>query len=175
MSNNTITLAQLNNVAGMGKDADKYTPENNAVSYAASLMTSVDRGTRIESVVHKIIQGMGYTANQTAPTHAWDITLDLPSGPVRVEVKSAMQGTQSRSGKGHFFFHNISPQHFDFIVFAFVHPTEGIVLKWLTQDEFTDWSWNKKEQRTGFSFITREDLTHRTVEFHDMEDFPGEM
>ena len=175
MSNNTITLEQLNNTIGMGKDADKYTPENNAVSYAASLMTPVDRGTRIESVVHKIIQGMGYTANQTAPTHAWDITLDLPSGPVRVEVKSAMQTTHSVSQKPQFFFSNISPDHFDYIVFAFVHPLDGIILKWVTQEEFTDWSWDKSEQNRGYTFVARPDLTHRTIEFHDMDDFPGEM
>tara|TARA_Y100000004_G_C8804868_1_gene365071 strand:+ start:175 stop:699 length:525 start_codon:yes stop_codon:yes gene_type:complete len=172
MSNNTITLDQLNSVSAMGSNDHQYTPENNAASYAASLMTSVDRGTRIESVIHKMIQGMGYTAHQTAPTHAWDITLDLPTGPVKIEVKSAMMGTNASNGKGQFMFQNISPDHFDYIVFAFVHPTQGIVLKWLTQSEFTDWSWNRTESRNGYNLVTRETMDHRTIEFHDFEDFP---
>ncbi len=177
MSYNTITLEQLiNNASGFGDQYGfSYTPENNPVSYEASLMTAVDRGTRIESVVHKFIEDMGYTAHQTLPDHAWDITLDLPNGPVRVEVKSALMG--HNNGKRNFKMQNIKPHNFDYIVFAFVHPTDGIILKWCDRKEFMSWAYDRKEGKTGYAlnFNARDGIKHKYISLQDMDDFPGDM
>jgi hypothetical protein len=176
MSYNSITIDQLRGTDTMGNHAWKYTPENNIVSYEASQMRSVIRGTKIESIVHEIIQEMGYNATQTVHNHDWDITVDLPHKPVRIEVKSAMMTTNKNSKHGQFMFQNIDTDHFDYIVFAFVHPHNGIVLKWQTLKGFQEWAWDKVRTELGkMSFTSRDNMTHRRVELFDMDDFPGNL
>lgn len=176
MSYNTITIEQLRGTETMGVHKWAYTPDGNLISYEASQMTSVDRGTKIESVVHKIIQEMGYNATQTVHTHDWDITVDLPHKPVRIEVKSAMLTTNKNTQKGQFHFQNIDTDSFDYIIFAFVHPHEGIVLKWQTLKGFQEWGWDKsRDNNNKMTFTGRENMTHRKVELFDMDDFPGNL
>ena len=175
MSYNQITLEQLIDADGHAGNKSLY-GEHCPSSFAASKMTASNRGTRIENVVFQHIKDMGYEATQTVHTGEWDITVELTDRPVRVEVKSACVS----GGKGYtnhrFLFMGICPERFEYIVFAFVHPTEGIILKWTTSEKFKQqWSSKRKESRKGYNLPVSLDMAHKNVELFDMEDFPDEL
>lgn len=173
MSFNTITLEQLISADGQAGKKDLY-GEHCPSSFAASKMTNSNRGTRIENVVCQFINDLGYAANQTAHTGEWDITVELADRPVRVEVKSACVSGTDKDPR--FLFMGIIPESFEYIVFAFVHPTEGIVLKWTTGEKFTDqWASKRKESRKGYNLPVATGMTHKHVELFDMDDFPEEL
>jgi hypothetical protein len=174
MSYNEITLDQLIDAEGQEGNKSLY-GDHCPSSFAASKMTATNRGTRIENVVFQHIKDMGYEATQTVHTGEWDITVELTDRPVRVEVKSACVSNSNKTNK-RFFFMGICPESFEYIVFAFVHPTEGIILKWTTSERFWDqWACKRKESRKGYNLPIPLDLVHKYVELFDMEDFPDEL
>jgi len=180
MSFNEITLEQLIDANGHEGNKSLY-GDHCPSSFAASKMNASNRGTRIENVVFQHIKNMGYEATQTVHTGEWDITVELTDRPVRVEVKSACVSNNGKPNKRGdiskcFRFMGICPERFEYIVFAFVHPTEGIILKWTTSEKFKQqWSSKRKESRKGYNLPVSLDMAHKDVELFDMESFPDEL
>ena len=110
----------------------------------------------------------GYQATVTIHNAAWDITVDIPDRPVRVEVKSSLLNYKRPYGTT-YSFQNIKFENFDYLVVVFVTP-RGTIEKWATKEDLQEFFSDKKRHGNGYTLAT---ATHLIPDFfQEMEDFP---
>ena len=144
-----------------------YCPNKSKAAHTLSLMDRTERGEIIEGcVAHMIQEKTGYQATVTMHNAAWDITVDIPDRPVRVEVKSAL--LNSSTGRGYNFM-GIKFENFDYLVVVFVTP-RGTIEKWATKEDLQEFFSDKKRRGNGYTLGTS---PHTIPDFfQEMEDFP---
>ncbi len=104
---------------------DVYTPAKNEMAFELSQMTTTDRGNALEYMVAKRMKLAGIDAEHIGGTNDFDIKLFVNGRIVRCEVKSSLLGPKSNK----YCFQKIKPTEFDILFLAFVHPTDGVVVK----------------------------------------------
>ena len=78
----TITLTDVRRHTAPKLQDDRYTRDKSEVSFELSIMSRLERATVLESIVaEKVEHHTGYKSTVTAPTAAWDITVDLDDKP----------------------------------------------------------------------------------------------
>tara|TARA_Y100000004_G_scaffold122915_1_gene138191 strand:+ start:369 stop:857 length:489 start_codon:yes stop_codon:yes gene_type:complete len=142
-----------------------YCPNKSKAAHTLSLMDRTERGETIEGCVADMIEEKtGYQATATIHNAAWDITVDIPDRPVRVEVKSSLLNS-----KNNYQFQGIKFENFDYLVVVFVTP-RGTIEKWATKEDLQEFFSDKKRLVYGYTLGT----TPHTIPdfFQEMEDFP---
>jgi hypothetical protein len=165
----TITLQDIKRYSN-GKTESLYSADKDEAAYELSLMGRTERGTICERwIANYITENTGYNANVTAPTHAWDITVDLNDKPVRVEVKSSLAQLNRSTSAVRYLHKAVSPEHFDYIFFVWVKP-EGVAIKWAHAHELQAFCDSKTKYPLGYSISSIHEDWHDWM--HDIEDFP---
>ena len=141
-----------------------YCPNKSKAAYTLSLMDRTERGEIIEGcVAHMIQEKTGYQATVTMHSAAWDITVDIPDRPVRVEVKSSLLNCRNYKFMG------IKFENFDYLVVVFVTPI-GTIEKWATKEDVQEFLSDKKRHGNGYTLHA---MPHTIPDFfQEMEDFP---
>ena len=145
-----------------------YCPNKSKAAYTLSLMDRTERGETIECCVADMIQEKtGYQATATIHNAEWDITVDIPDGPVRVEVKSSLL-------KDNYQFQGIKVKNFDYLVIVFVTP-RGTIEKWATTEDLQEFFSNGNGGKRQAHGRTISMSVHTIPDFfQEMEDFPYE-
>ena len=165
----TITLQDIKRYSN-GKTESLYSPDKDEAAYELSLMGRTERGTICERwIADYITKNTGYRASVTAPTHAWDITVDLDDKPVRVEVKSSLAQLNKSTGVVRYLHKAVSPEHFDYVFFVWVKP-EGIAIKWAHVSDLQAFCDTKRKHPLGYAISSPQEEWHDWM--HDIEDFP---
>ena len=169
----TITLTDVRRHTAPKLQDDRYTRDKSEVSFELSIMSRLERATVLESIVaEKVEHHTGYKSTVTAPTAAWDITVDLDDKPVRVEVKSSIIGKQgwTKYRTVSFLFTNIKPPNFDYLFLVFMGEY-GIEIKWCTTEDICDFFSCHTRHCNGYALS----CTPSTLPdfLQDLEDFPN--
>lgn len=154
--------------ANVDTENNIYSPHKNQSSFELSCHGKTERGTICEYIVARQLIQLGYDSEVTPSKYPHDIETQLPEREVKIEVKSSLQGKNRKYRMA-----NIKPWLFDYLFFVFVHPTDGIVVKWTTKQEARWMSSQLREQVGGYEFGFRHDISSpQGLEFWDVEDFP---
>lgn len=163
---NMFTMLQLSQakseIAAKRGDNQLYTPQKSELSFELSGMASVDRGTSIEMMIVDTMRSFGIDADHMGGSaNSHDISLYVGGKIVRAEVKSSLLGPTS----GKYYFQAIKPEMFDMIFFAFVHPTEGVVVKTASGRDIRQWvrEYDPTEKEKGFDIYFRGDMTNSKI------------
>lgn len=163
---NMFTMLQLSQakseIAAKRGDNQLYTPQKSEMSFELSGMSATDRGTSIEMMIVDTMRSFGIDADHMGGAgHSHDISLYVGGKIVRAEVKSSLLGPTS----GKYYFQAVKPEMFDMIFFAFVHPTEGVVVKTASGRDIRQWvrEYDPTEKEKGFDIYFRGDMTNSKI------------
>ena len=161
-----FTMLQLSQakseIAAKRGDNQLYTPQKSEMSFELSGMSATDRGTSIEMMIVDTMRSLGIDAdNMGGAGHSHDISLYVGGKIVRAEVKSSLLVPTS----GKYYFQAVKPEMFDMIFFAFVHPTEGVVVKTASGRDIRQWvrEYDPTEKEKGFDIYFRGDMTNSKI------------
>ena len=135
-----------------------YAPQKNELSYELSEMSGTDRGHAIEIMVAKLFQKNGMEVELLSGMNDYDMRLFVNGQIIRVEIKSSLKCCDV------FKFQGIKPEYFDLLVFAFVDPVLGVVIKTVDGNDFWAWAQNKKSQKQGYDFRVNDTMNHKSVQ-----------
>ena len=156
------------------KRESSYTAKKNTVSFELSLHNSKDRGEIVEHIISRKLQQLGIentTFDHNAP---YDIEFSIKNKkrPLRIEVKSALVNKYFTWS-----YQNIKPNNFDYIFFAQVDPTKGLLIRWTTRRRIMDGIKQSGLKRNANGYLLSMKITKTNkygVKMFDLEDFPHE-
>lgn len=143
-------------------DNQLYTPQKSELSFDLSQMSPLDRGTSCELMIVDRMNRFGIDATHEGGSNSSnDISIFVGGKIVRGEVKSSLLGPTS----GKYYFQAVKPEEFDVIFFAFVHPTEGVVVKSAAKRDIARWvsEYNPTRKANGYDIYFREDMTNGKI------------
>ena len=167
----TVSLHELRMAStNVEPESRQYSPENNQSAFELSCHDKWHRGTICEYIVARQLTQLGYESTVTDHWESYDIhAYNEAKVALRIEVKSSLLGKTNN----YFKMANIKPALFDYLFFVFVHPTEGIVVKWTTQIKALRLGLRLEEQANGYVFGFRDDMSScQGLQLWDVEDFP---
>jgi hypothetical protein len=156
-----LDLANAKNaIASKRGDNQVYTPQKSELSFDLAQMSPTDRGTSVELMIVDHMKRFGIdSAHMGGCAHTHDISLYVGGRIVRGEVKSSLLGPTS----GKYYFCGVKPELFDILFFAFVHPTNGVVVKTASSRDVKRWASNAKRKSEGYDIYFRGDMTNSKI------------
>jgi len=156
-----FTIESLNrakSAIALNQDDRRYTPQKNQLSF--ELFNYPQSGVAVERMVCERMQSAGIDASRVGDADSHDISLYVGGRIVRAEVKSSVQ-----SANGRYKFHGVKPEKFDILLFAFIHPTEGLVIRSCGSADVRNWieSSGAKIQRDGYNINFPKSMQHNTI------------
>ena len=151
-----------NTIANKRGDNQVYTPQKSELSFELAQLSPTDRGTSVEIMIADYMRRFGVDSTHMGGcAHTHDISLYVGGKIVRGEVKSSLLGPTS----GKYYFCGVKPELFDIVFFAFVHPTEGVVVKTASRRDIQRWAsdYNAKRKAEGYDIYFRGDLTNTKI------------
>ena len=166
----TVSLHELRMAStNVETEEQQYSPTNNMASFELSCHGKTERGTICEYIVARQLTQLGYESEVTPQTYPYDV---ITYNGLKIEVKSSLLGKTDH----YFKMGNIKPWKFDYLFFVFVHPTEGIVVRWTTKAEANRIGRRLSENMNGYRFGFRSDMTScQWLDMWDVDDFPYEI
>ena len=139
-----------------------YSPQTSELSFNLSGMSPTDRGTCVERMIVDRMLSHGIEATHIGGSGSdCDITLYIGGKIVRGEVKSSMLGPQSKK----YYFQGVKPECFDIVFFAFVHPSEGLIVKTASVKDIQLWvsEYNPVRKKDGYDIYFRHDMLNQKI------------
>ena len=169
----TVSIHELRMAStNVDTQEQQYSMQKNLESFELSCHGKTERGTICEYIVARQLNQLGYDSEVTAANAKYDVVTRLPDNDVRIEVKSSLLGKSNN----YFVMGNIKPYLFDYLFFVFVHPTQGIVVRWTTKTEAYKVGRYLSDNLNGMRFGFRSDMTScQGLKVWDVEDFPYEI
>jgi len=115
-----------------------YSLEKNEVSYLLSTLGSWTMGTAIEAAVADRLSRCGIDCEHIGGPGQDDVVAYIKGRRRVLESKSSKLGPKSDI----YTFAGIDPSKFDTLLLAFVHPTEGLVIKSASSEDVKSWGLN---------------------------------
>lgn len=115
-----------------------YSLAKNEVSYLLSTLGSWAMGTAVEVAVADELYRCGIDCEHLGGPGQDDVVAYIKGRRRVLECKSSKLGPKS----GIYTFKGIDPSKFDTLLLAFVHPTEGLVVKSASSDNVRTWGLN---------------------------------
>lgn len=151
-----------NTIASKRGDNRVYTPQKSELSFELAQLSPTDRGTSVELMIVDCMNRFGIdAAHMGGSGHSCDISLYVGGKIVRGEVKSSLLGPTS----GKYYFHALKPELFDILFFAFVHPTDGVVVKTASVKSVERWvsEYSPKRKKDGFDIYFRGNMMNDKI------------
>ena len=166
----TVSLHELRMAStNVDTEEQQYSMLKNLESFELSCHGKTERGTICEYIVARQLTQIGYESEVTSQASPYDV---ITYNGLKIEVKSSLLGRSDH----YFKMGNIKPWKFDYLFFVFVHPTEGIVVRWTTKAEANRIGRRLSENMNGYRFGFRSDMTScQGLKMWEVEDFPYEI
>ena len=151
-----------NTIANKRGDNQVYTPQKSELSFDLAQLSPTDRGVSIELMIADRMARFGVEATHMGGAgNSHDISLYVGGKIVRGEVKSSLLGPTS----GKYYFQGVKPEMFDILFFAFVHPTDGVVVKTASVKSVERWvsEYSPKRKKDGFDIYFRGDMMNDKI------------
>lgn len=158
-----LDLATAKNIIATKRgDNQVYTPQKSELSFDLYGMSPLDRGTCIELMIVFQMSRFGIDATHMGGSNSEnDLAIYAGGKIIRGECKSSLLGPTS----GKYYFQGVKPESFDVLFFAFVHPTEGVVIKTAGKKDILKWvnTYSPKRKKDGFDIYFRSDMTNDKI------------
>ena len=143
-------------------DSQLYTPQKSEMSFDLYGMSSLDRGTCVELMIVEHMKRFGIDATHVGGSNSEnDLTIFAGGKIIRGECKSSLLGPTSDK----YYFQGVKPECFDILFFAFVNPTQGVVVKTTGKKDILAWvnTYSPKRKKDGFDIYFRPDMTNEKI------------
>ena len=156
------------------KRESSYTAKKNAVSFELSLYDRKDRGEIVEHIISRKLDKLGIknTVTENNAPHDIEFSGEKKKRSLRIEVKSALINQSSR-----YTYQNIKPNNFDYIFFAQVDPTKGLLIRWTTRRRIMNGVKRSgiKRHANGYSISMKiAEANKYGIELFRLDEFPWE-